>query len=75
MVDESLTELVNNLDPTLFFRANRQYVVHINAVENFRSTPVSQVKLELNPPTGEAVLVSKENGLKFQKMDQGSNSF
>ncbi len=72
MVDEPLSELSNQLDPHLFFRANRQYLIHFNAVKNYRSTTSSKLKLELNPPPAEDVIISKENAPHFKKWIKGA---
>lgn len=43
LVDKTLTELEQELDPTIFFRANRQYIVNVNFIKSFK--PYKKVKL------------------------------
>ena len=67
ILDQTLTDLELELDPALFFRANRQYIIHIDAIALFRSVENGKIKLELNPSPGEDVIVSKENAVAFRK--------
>ena len=71
MVDDSLADLEQSLNPAHFFRANRQYLVHIKAIQNFRSTKSSKIQLEVNPNSGEPILVSKENAANFRQWIKG----
>jgi DNA-binding LytR/AlgR family response regulator len=66
LADESLGELEASLDPTRFFRANRQVLVHIDAVKSFRPHGKGQLKLELTPPAEVPVLVSQERARAFR---------
>ncbi|ELR72807.1 Two-component system response regulator [Fulvivirga imtechensis AK7] len=65
IIDKTLTELEEELDPEYFFRANRKYLVHIDAIEKFKSDS-GKVLLQLHPPTREEVCVSKENAPNFR---------
>ncbi|SDL28721.1 two-component system, LytT family, response regulator [Catalinimonas alkaloidigena] len=66
LTDKTLTELENELDPDLFFRANRQYIVHVDGVARFRSAGKGKISLELTPPAGEAVVISQERAGVFR---------
>lgn len=70
-LDESLSELESILDPTLFFRANRQYIIHISAIKKYTSLENSRIRLELDPPPKEEVIIGKENGSLFRKWVRG----
>lgn len=65
IVDKTLTDLNNELDPEYFFRVNRKYLVHIDAIEKFKSDN-GKIDLHLIPPTHDAVYVSKENAPHFR---------
>lgn len=67
MLDQSLSELEKMLDPKRFFRANRQYLVNLQSIKKFRSIEQSKIKLDLNPPTKEDVIIGKENAGMFRK--------
>lgn len=64
--DATITELTDQVDPTTFFRANRKYLVNIDAIAKFKSDQ-GKIILDLNPPPGDDVTVSKENAPNFRK--------
>ncbi|GAB3941488.1 LytTR family DNA-binding domain-containing protein [Spirosoma harenae] len=66
-LDYPLDELENMLDPSLFFRANRQFIVHINTVQQIHPYFNNKLKLTLKPATEEEVLVSRERATDFKK--------
>jgi DNA-binding LytR/AlgR family response regulator len=54
------------LDPKLFFRISRSYIVSINAIENISKHLGTRLKLQLNPPsTDEEVVVSRSRTSDF----------
>lgn len=71
MIDDSLTELEKQLDPRQFFRANRQFLIHLSAITRFRSVEQSKIELELSPDTGQPVRIGKENAVAFRKWIKG----
>lgn len=66
-VDYTLDELEDLLPPTVFFRANRQFLVHIRSVQGIHTYFHNKLKLMLKPPVEEPVLVSKERTPEFKK--------
>ena len=72
--DKTLTQLQEELDPLLFFRANRKYLVNIQYIKSFR--PLQKVKLEVNlfePIAGHQVVVSQETAPHFKKWVAGEH--
>ena len=67
LVDQSLTDLEKVLDPKRFFRANRQYLVNLQAIANYKSIEQSKIKLVLKPSAKEDVIIGKENAGLFRK--------
>jgi len=65
-VDQTLMELEDQLDRNRFFRANRQYLIHINAIVKFRSSDNGKLEIEVNPATNEKVSVAKERAKAFR---------
>jgi DNA-binding LytR/AlgR family response regulator len=67
-VNYSLDELERILDPRLFFRANRQFIVHVQSIESIHPYFKGKLKLQLQPvPTAaNEVLVSQEKASKFK---------
>jgi two-component system, LytTR family, response regulator len=57
-IDHSLNELEKMINPKHFFRVNRKYLVHIDAIENIFILSKSRIKLALRPPTEEAIIIS-----------------
>lgn len=66
-VDFSLEELCAQLDPTLFFRINRQYLVKMSAIRTVHIYPKSRLKLELNPATRNEIFVSRDKVSRFKE--------
>ncbi len=66
-IDQTLMELEEMLDSTTFFRANRQYIVHINSIVKFRSGDQSKLELEVLPSTPEKIKVAKERAREFKE--------
>ncbi|MEW5798707.1 MAG: LytTR family DNA-binding domain-containing protein [Bacteroidota bacterium] len=67
IIDKPLTELEAELDNSMFFRANRKYIVNINAVASFKSHEKGKILIALSPSTSEAVIVSQENAAAFKQ--------
>lgn len=65
IVDKPLAELHEDLGIIDFFRINRKYIAHIDAIEKFRSEN-GKIRVFLEPPTNEEVLISKETAPKFR---------
>lgn len=59
-LDHSLDELENLLDPELFFRANRKYMITLDAVKEIHPYFKGRILLELLPEVEEDIVVSSE---------------
>lgn len=70
-IDNSLDNLLEELDPKLFFRINRQYIVHMQSLANIHIFPKSRLKLELKPTTREDNFVSIDRVTDFKKWIDG----
>ena len=69
--ENTLETLESVLDPEMFFRVNRQYLVNIKGIKNMYSLSKSRIKLELSPPSPSEVLVSFPKMSEFRKwLDQ-----
>lgn len=60
IVPQSMEELETQLDPKLYFRCNRQYIVHIDAVQNIHNYFNGKLKLGLKGFPDEDIVVSRE---------------
>lgn len=56
----TISELEKQLDPNLFFRLNRQYIVHIDSIRKICFHFHSKLSVQLYGEEGETILVSKE---------------
>ncbi|MFC5269740.1 LytR/AlgR family response regulator transcription factor [Adhaeribacter terreus] len=65
-VDSTLDEQEKELDPTVFFRINRQFIINVKAIGNMLSYSKSRVKIELNPPSEIETIVSTERSATFK---------
>lgn len=70
-IDQSLDNLLEELDPNLFFRINRQYLVGMQSLANIHIFPKSRLKLELKPPVKDDVFVSIDRVTEFKKWIDG----
>jgi two-component system LytT family response regulator len=70
-MDYTLENLEELIDPTRFFRINRQYILHLDAIQHMHAYSKARVKIELNPPAHEEVIVSTEKSPYFKKWLEG----
>lgn len=67
VVAEPLDTLMEQLDPALFFRANRQYIVAHSAIREISVWPVSKLALTLSVDTPSRIIVSKARVHEFKE--------
>lgn len=65
-INYTLDKLQEILDPGLFFRINRQYIVNIEAIENMITVSKSRLLLEIKPKPANEVIVSFNNVHDFK---------
>jgi two-component system LytT family response regulator len=65
--NNTLSELEEELDNNLFFRANRKYIVNANYINRFKPVDKSKINVELSVPVSEEIIVSQENAASFKK--------
>ncbi len=66
IVEYKLSDLDDLLDPALFFRLNRSFVAHFDAIDKITVLSKSRVKVDLKPATSREVIVSTENTRDFK---------
>jgi DNA-binding LytR/AlgR family response regulator len=66
IVDKNLGELEADLDRNKFFRLNRKFISHINAIEKFKPDN-GKIRVFLKPEMKEEIHVSKETAPDFRK--------
>ncbi len=65
--DYTLDQLEKMLDPKLFFRINRQFIVSSKAIREMYVISKSRVKINLHPPAEMETAVSSERVANFKK--------
>lgn len=66
IIPQTLEELEKQLDPTQFFRANRQFIVHIDSVKQISNYFNGKLKIELKNAPEMEVIVSREKSSLFK---------
>ena len=66
-VDYSLDKLTSILDPKLFFRVNRQYIVKMEAITSIHKYSPTRLKIVLHPAPAKDVFVSIEKYSTFKE--------
>ena len=66
-IDESLDTLENELNHKIFFRANRQFILSINAIHKINNYGIQKLKITIKPEIKEDIIVSKLKASLFKK--------
>jgi two-component system response regulator LytT len=66
-MDQTLEELIDLLDPKIFFRINRQYIITFDSIAEMHPYFKGRIKLELQPKTDDEVVISSERTPEFKK--------
>lgn len=65
--NNSLDELYNTLDQGMFFRANRQVIISVNAVSKIIRYGNNQLKILVTPESDIDIIISKNKAAEFKK--------
>ncbi|MFT3994852.1 MAG: LytTR family DNA-binding domain-containing protein [Dysgonomonas sp.] len=60
VVQQTLEDLEDELDPDIFFRANRKYIININSIRMIENSYNGKLKVLLKKAQSNEVIVSKE---------------
>lgn len=63
----TMEEVEHLVNPSTFFRANRQHIVHINAVGHVKSSYNGKLALTLKAPLNIEIEISREKATEFKK--------
>ncbi len=66
IVEYKLSDLEDLLDPTHFFRLNRSFIAHFEAIDKITVLSKSRVKVDLKPAAQREVVVSTEQTRDFK---------
>lgn len=67
ILDQSLSDIEKQLDPVLFYRINRKYLVQMNAIKKIKTWPKSKLQIELEPAIADEIIISQENVAAFKE--------
>ena len=65
--DKKLEDLESELDPSYFYRVNRQFIVHKDAIANIKYYFNGKLILNVSPVFKEQIVVSKAKSTAFKK--------
>lgn len=71
LIEYTLESLEELLDPKLFMRTNRSFLVYINSIEDVVVYANRRLKLTLNPNAEDEVVVSREKVAQFKQWFEG----
>ncbi len=63
----SLDELFSNLDHSYFFRANRQFIIAVSAIDKIVKYGNNQLKILVNPNSEVDIIISKNRAAEFKQ--------
>ncbi|MBN9481708.1 MAG: DNA-binding response regulator [Bacteroidetes bacterium 43-93] len=66
-MDHNLDALQDMLDPSQFFRINRQYLINLKAIEEMKTYTKARVIVTLKPAVKDAPVVSSERAADFKQ--------
>lgn len=66
-LDESLDQLQQVIDPEQFFRANRNFLININCIDEMVAYSTNRLKLKLANGPAEGVIVSRDKVSEFKR--------
>ena len=66
LLDTTLDQLANELDPHTFFRINRKFFVNIHAIKDMISYTNSRLQIKLNSYTEQDIIVARERVKDFK---------
>jgi DNA-binding LytR/AlgR family response regulator len=65
---ETLDEIEEVLNPEIFYRANRQFIVNVNAVNSMIPKENSKLTVHLKAPLKAAIDISRDKAPEFRKV-------
>ncbi|WP_417885203.1 LytR/AlgR family response regulator transcription factor [Zunongwangia sp.] len=69
--NNSLEEIYSDLSSQHFFRANRRFILNINAIDKIYKYGNNQLKIEMQPKSPVDILISKHKASLFKKWLRG----
>jgi two-component system LytT family response regulator len=70
-LDKTLDEIMNELNPDKFFRANRQYIISRSAIKDMSQWFGNKLSVNLKIPINEKIIISKARVKEFKQWFAG----
>ncbi|WP_412986648.1 LytR/AlgR family response regulator transcription factor [Pontimicrobium sp. IMCC45349] len=67
VVDKKLEDIEGELNPEIYYRVNRQFIINRNAVANIKFYFNGKLIINTNPPSSERIVVSKAKASEVKK--------
>ena len=71
IVDHTLDQIENSLDPSHFFRISRKHIVSVSEINKIHPHLNSRLKLDINQKTNQELIVSREKVKQFKSWIEG----
>ncbi|MDR0386042.1 MAG: LytTR family DNA-binding domain-containing protein [Prevotellaceae bacterium] len=72
-LDRTLDEIMSELDPRKFFRANRQYIISHSSIKDISLWFGNKLSVNLKIPVSEKIIISKARVKEFKQWLSGEN--
>ncbi|MDR2383267.1 MAG: LytTR family DNA-binding domain-containing protein [Prevotellaceae bacterium] len=72
-IDKTLDEIMTELDPEKFFRANRQYIISRQSIKDMSIWFGNKLSINLKIPVNERIIISKARVKEFKQWFAGGN--
>ena len=70
-IDHTMEKVEEMVNPSEYFRINRQFIIHIDAIQGMQVYSKSRFKVELDPDCSLDAIVSAERSPRFRKWVSG----
>ena len=66
IIGQTMEEVEEELDPLVFFRANRQHILHIDSIHNIQNYYNGKLKVTLVQDPQREIIISREKSPLFK---------
>lgn len=66
VLNDSLDKLIEQLNPDIFFRANRQTILNVKSIAKIESWFGGKISITTNPPSANKIIISRERVSQFK---------
>lgn len=70
-IDQNLEDIANQLDPEIYFRANRQFIISRQAVKEINPHFNEKLSIKLSPQAADHIIISKARATNFKAWIRG----